>query len=59
MDLSFDWLLKYKWPLYRSSSSSQEYLGKLDNWTTIVVSYENFWDRVAISGKQFGANLVQ
>ena len=26
MDLSFDHLLKYKWPLYRSSSWSQEYL---------------------------------
>jgi hypothetical protein len=27
-DLSFDCLLKHKWPLYRSSSLSQEYPGE-------------------------------
>jgi hypothetical protein len=41
MDLSFDFLLKYKWPFYRISSCSQEYPGEagaLDcNWW---VNYE-------------------
>jgi hypothetical protein len=34
-------------------------LGKLENWTAIVVSDANFWDLVAIPGEQIAANLVQ
>jgi hypothetical protein len=34
-------------------------LGKLENWTAIVVSYGKFWDHVAIPGEQLGANMLQ
>jgi hypothetical protein len=34
-------------------------LGKLENWTEIVVLDVNFWDHVAILGERLGANLVQ
>ena len=34
-------------------------LGKMEHWTTIVVSNVNFWDRVVIPKEWLGVNLVQ
>ena len=34
-------------------------LGKLENWTAIVVSDVKFLDRVAIPGEWLGTNLAQ
>jgi hypothetical protein len=34
-------------------------LEKLENWTAILVSDENFLDHVAIPGERLEANLVQ
>jgi uncharacterized protein (DUF362 family) len=59
MDLSFDCLLKYKFPCIKSHHGSKSTLGKLENWTAIVVSDANFWDHVAILGEWLGANMVQ
>jgi hypothetical protein len=38
---------------------SKNTLGKLENWTAIVVLDAKFWDLVAIHGEQLGANVVQ
>jgi hypothetical protein len=42
-----------------SHHGAKSTLGKLENWTTIVVSDANFWDRVAIPSEGLGDNLVQ
>jgi hypothetical protein len=59
MDLSFDYLLKYKSLCIEAHHGAKSTLGKLENWTAIVVSDVNFWDRVAIPSERLGANLVQ